>query len=128
MATTILAVDDPSISLVSEPIKLSAIREMAEERFGDMVKGVVDVDRRVMALGAELHADEEAFLIERGSMQAVLWGINLYPDEYGNQGWIEFDSMINVRPSQNNRSRSVEDLDVQERIRDIVGELVSADA
>lgn len=120
--------DDPSISLVSEPIKLSAIREMAEERFGDMVKGVVDVDRRVMALGAELHADEEAFLIERGSMQAVLWGINLYPDEYGNQGWIEFDSMINVRPSQNNRSRSVEDLDVQERIRDIVGELVSADA
>ena len=60
---------------------------MAEERFGDMVKGVVDVDRRIMALGGELHADEEAVLLEHGSAQSALWGINLYPDEFGREGW-----------------------------------------
>jgi hypothetical protein len=119
--------DDPSIRLVDEQIGLSAIREMAEQRFGDMVKGVVDVDRRVMALGAELHADEEAFLLEHGSMQAAVWGINLYPDEFSTDGWLEFDSMINVRPSQSNRSRTVEDPAVRERIRDIVDRLVNDD-
>ncbi len=100
---------------------------MAQARFGDMVKGVVDVERRVMALGAELHADEEAYLLARGSVQAALWGINLYPDGFGGEGWLEFDSMINVRPSQNNRSRSVQDPAIQEKIQQIVAELVRAD-
>lgn len=119
--------DDPSIRTVDRPIGLDLIREMARELFGDMVKGVVDVERHVMALGAELHADEEAHLLERGSVQAALWGINLYPDEFGSEGWLEFDSMINVRPSQNNRSRSVEDPAIQEQIREIVAELVKVD-
>lgn len=118
---------DSSIRILHEPIALSAVRELAAERFGDMVKGVVDVERRVMALGAELHADEEAVLLEQGSHQSNLWGINLYPEEFGREGWIEFDSMINVRPSQNNRSRSVEDLSIQSQIREVVAELVTLD-
>ncbi|MEX2539996.1 MAG: DUF5674 family protein [Actinomycetota bacterium] len=67
----------------------------------------------------------DATLLEQGSHQSNLWGINLYPDEFGRDGWIEFDSMINVRPSQNNRSRSVEDPAIQAKIREIVGELVN---
>ncbi len=66
--------------------------------FGDLVKAVVDVERNIMALGGELHADEEALLLDDGSLQPHLWGINLYPSEYGDAGWLEFDSMINVRP------------------------------
>ena len=73
-----------------------------------------------MAIGGELHADEEATLIDAGSAQSGLWGINLYPADYGGVGWIEFDSMINVRPRQGNRSRSVEDAALRDRIVPIV--------
>lgn len=97
---------------------------MAEERFGDLVKAVVDVERGVMAVDAELHSDQEAVLLDDGSSQADLWGINLYAADHGTDGWIEYDSMINVRPSQNNRSRSVEDPALRERIVAIVDSLV----
>ena len=76
---------------------------MAAELFGDMVKGVVDVEREVVALEGELHADLEALLMEQGSNQKNLWGINLYPDLTGD-GFLEFDSLINLRPSRETRA------------------------
>lgn len=76
-----------------------------------------------MAIGGELHADEEAALLEHGSQRQNLWGINLYP-ALPREQLIEFDSMINVRPSQGNRSRMVEDAVVQEKIRAIVHKLI----
>lgn len=88
-----------------------------------MVKAVVDLDRRVMAIGGDLHADEEASLLEDGSTQAVLWGINLYHAETGDS-FVEFDSMINVRPAQGNRGRGVENEATRLRIVEIVRELV----
>ena len=91
--------------------------------FGDMVKAVVDVEKGIMAVDAELHADEEELLLEGGSAQANLWGINLYPD-VAEEDWIEFDSMINLRPSQGNRSRGVDDPEVRQRIVEIVTRLV----
>ena len=106
-----------------DPITLAELREMALAMFGDMVKAVVDAERRVMAVDAELHADEEAVLLERGSRQADLWGINLYPD-MPEGDFIEFDSMINLRPSRGNRSRDVVDPVLRERIVAVVGELV----
>lgn len=104
-------------------IKLDELSKMAEETFGDLVKAVVDVRRDIMAVDAELDADEEALPIEHGSDQTNLWGINLYPDLEEND-FVEFDSMINLRPSRGNRSRGVEDPDIRERIRRIVGNLV----
>lgn len=101
----------------------SELTSFAEEQFGDMVKGVVDVTREVMAIGAELHSDEEAALLDDGSRQEDLWGINLYPGEPPTE-WIEFDSMINVRPGQGNRSRDVEDPKLRETIRRIVDALI----
>ena len=95
---------------------------MAEAQFGDWVKAVVDVSRRLMAIGGDLHADDEAVLAD-GSRQRDLWGINLYPGESG-PDWIEFDSMINLRPNQGNRSRGVDDPRVRSRIREVVGALV----
>ena len=112
------------IRIVREPIRRSDLAAIAEEQFGDLVKAVVDVERGLMAIGGELHADEEAALLEDGSRQLHLWGINLYPAEHG-VGWIEFDSMINVRPSQSNRSRNVEDVGLREQIRSLVGVLVT---
>ena len=92
--------------------------------FGDLVKAVVDIEKGVMVVDAELHADEERLLLENGSKQEYLWGINIHPELEGDDGWIEFDSMINIRPSSGNRSRRVEDQKIQEKIRAIVNELV----
>lgn len=113
------------IRLIEKPISKADLKKIALERFGDMVKAVIDLERRVMAIGGELHADEEAFLLERGSQQANMWGINLYPD-LELPGFVEFDSMINVRPSQGNRSRTVEDTALQQKILAVVAKLVTA--
>ncbi len=107
------------LRVIREPVSRSGLREVAASQFGDMVKAVVDVAREVIAIGGELHSDEEAALLDDGSRQADLWGINLYPDESGDD-WIEFDSMINVRPSKGNRSRDVEDPALRGSIRRIV--------
>jgi hypothetical protein len=88
-----------------------------------MVKAVVDVERRIIATGGELHSDEEAMLLDDGSSQSDLWGINLYPAQHG-EGFIEFDSLINVRPAQGNPSREVMDPSTRARIRAAVTQLV----
>ena len=110
--------------IVRDKIPLAELRTLAEETFGDLVKAVVDVKRRIMAVGGELHADEETLLLEDDSSQQDLWCFNLYPELNGER-WIEFDSVINIRPSQGNRSRNVDDLEVRRVILAIVGELVA---
>ena len=94
-----------------------------EETFGDLVKAVVDLEKGMIAIGGELHSDEEGVLIEQGSSQSDLWGINLYPDASQDE-WIEFDSVINIRPSQNNRSRGVDNPDIRRKIAAVVNRLV----
>lgn len=112
------------MKLVDTSITLSELQTMAETRFGDMVKAVVDVRRGVMAVDADLHSDEEAVLLESGSFQSDLWGINLYPD-LPHSDWVEFDSMINIRPSQGNRSRSVDDVETRGQIIAVVDRLAA---
>lgn len=111
------------LRVVRDSIRRSELITLARSQFGDMVKAVVDVRRGIMAIGGELHSDEEALLLDEECAQADLWGINLYPEESG-EDWIEFDSMINVRPSQGNRSRNVEDQALREQIRRVVTSLV----
>ena len=96
---------------------------MNRQRFGDLVKAVVDLKRGIMLLDAELHADQEAELLADGSVQEDLWGINLYPEVEG-ADWLEFDSMINLRPSFGNRSRGVDDPATREAIARLVSRLV----
>lgn len=111
------------IILINQPISREYLKEVALRRFGDLVKAVVDIEKETMAIGGELHADEEAFLLQNGSKQSDLWGINLYPD-MDRKDMVEFDSMINLRPSQNNRSRSVDDSSTRQRIIEVVNKLI----
>jgi len=111
------------IKIIKEPIKKSKLSELAKEGFGDLIKAVVDVELEIMAIGGELHSDEEAQLLEKGSEQKNLWGINLYPDR-ADEEFLEFDSMINLKPSQNNRSRDVEDPNARLKIKKIINRLV----
>lgn len=96
---------------------------IAQDTFGDMIKAVVDIDRSLVAIDAQLHSDLEALLIENGSKQGGLWGINLYPD-IDDDDFIEFDSMINLRPSQGNLSRGIDSQDIQKSIINIVNQWV----
>jgi len=111
------------INLVNRSITLKELKDIASLGFGDMVKAVVDVEKRIMAIGGSMHADEEKFLLEQGASQDDLWGINIYPDSQ-EENRIEFDSMINVRPRQNNRSRGVESIELQKKIIEIVDLLI----
>lgn len=108
-----------NIRIITDHISQSDLKQIAEEYFGDFVKTVVDIKKKIMAIGGELHADEEQLLLEQGSEQKNLWGVNLYPN-LAREQLIEFDSMINIRPSQNNRSRNVENTAIQKQIVDII--------
>lgn len=112
------------MKIVDKAISRTELKEMSKNMFDNLVKAVVDIKREIMVVDADLHADEEKLLLENGSRQEDLWGINLYPGLNG-EDFVEFDSMINLRPSQNNRSRGVEDPKIQEKILSIVNKLVS---
>ena len=109
-----------------ESLSIAELEEMAENMYGELVKAVVDVERRILVVDAGLHVDEEQYLLENGSAQADLWGINLYPESFGDDDFVEFDAMINIRPAQGNRSRSVEDEEVRDTILEIVRQVVHA--
>ncbi len=115
--------------LITTPIPLSFIIENANCTSPDgksLCKAVVDVDRKIMVIGGSMHVDEEEMLLDEESEQNNLWGVNLYPDQFGTSGFVEFDSMINLRPNLGNRSRSVENPETQKQILSIISSLVHA--
>ncbi len=111
------------MKIITNKTTISELKKIAEKQFGDFVKAVVDIEKRIIAVGGELHSDEEALLIENGSKQQNLWGINIYPD-IKDENWIEFNSIINIRPSLGNRSRSVDNQKIRKQIIEIVNELI----
>ena len=108
--------------LIDKKISLKQLRKLAKSKFGNLVKAVVDVEKEVMVIDGELHSDEEALLLSESSRQENLWGINLYPEL--DEDFIEFDSLINVRPSFGNNTMGVDDPKVRKKIVKIVEKLV----
>lgn len=111
------------MKIIDDKITYSELKKMAEKMFGNLVKAVVDTQKEIMAVDTPMHADQEAELIKSGSRQENLWGINLYLDK-SKDDFIEFDSIINLKPNQNNRTRGVEDPKIREKIIKIVNKLV----
>jgi hypothetical protein len=107
---------------IDKPTELSFIKTSADQSHKLFTKAVVDIDKKIMVIGSELHVDEEQLLLDTGSQQESLWGINIWIK--GESYEIEFDSMINLRPNQNNYSREVEDTKIQEIIINIVRDLI----
>ena len=110
------------MEIINETITIDELKQMSA-KFDNMVKAVVDVDRELIAVDAELHSDLEALLLDNGSNQKDLWGINLYP-EMGGDDFVEFDSMINMRPSQGNKSRGVDNEQIRRKAIETVGRRV----
>ena len=113
------------IKIIKDAISKEELKQIAKEQFGDLVKAAVDVEQEIMAVGGELHADEEVALMEQEeSRRENTWGINIYPQKTEEE-WIEFDSMINIKPSFGNRSRDVENPMIKAKIKEIVKKLIS---
>ena len=110
------------IKIVENFISMADLKTLAQERFGNMVKGVVDLEKGIMAVGGELHADEEAVLLEQGSKQIDLWGFNININQ-PRDSWLEFNSMINIRPAQNNLSRDIQSEEIKATIAQAVNNL-----
>jgi hypothetical protein len=111
------------LKLVEKELTLSELKKMAYSTFGNLVKVVVDIEKGLIAIDADLHSDLEALLLDNGSKQKNLWGINLYPD-LGVNEFIEFDSIINIRPSVGNNSRGIEDKEIRAKIAEIVAKRI----
>jgi len=118
-------INEDGVEIIASPATLDYLKQTAQRTFGDLglVKAVVDVERNVMAIGGGLHVDEQAALLNDGSRQHSLWGINLYPGAFGTPEWLEFDSTINLRPP-GNRSRDVQDPATRAQIISVVRGLV----
>ena len=112
------------IKIIKSPISISVLKNIAIKQFGNLVKAVVDIEFQIIAIGGELHADEEQILLENGSKQKNIWGFNIYPDKFKTNDFLEFDSMINIRPSQNNLSRIIIDKSIRKKIKNIVNNLI----
>jgi len=113
------------IKIIKAPINKKELIDIAKGQFGNLVKAVVDVGQGIMAVGGEMHADEEVILMEQeGSKRDDTWGINLYPEKSGEE-LIELDSIINIKPFYNNRSRNVENPKTREKIKIIVNKLIA---
>lgn len=111
------------MKIIKSKTSIDELKKMANKMFGNLVKVVVDIDKEIMAVDGELHSDEEALLLEKSSKQENLWGINIYP-EIKDKDWIEFDSMINLRPSLKNFSRGINNSDIRKKIIKIVNKLI----
>jgi hypothetical protein len=109
--------------MIHERIAKDDLRRLVLEGFGDMVKYVVDVEREVIAVGGQLHADAEALLLDSGSRQEDLWGANYYPGTSPAK-CIEFTSLINIRPARSNPGMELEDPALRERVRALTFALI----
>lgn len=112
------------MEILRDRINKTLLKEKYCRYFKSVIKAVVDIERQIIALDAELHADLENLLLRNGSRQEDIWGINLYPDRK-EEDFIEYSALINIRPSQNNPSMEILDSGIKDRIKQIVEKFIS---
>lgn len=111
------------IIITNTKISTLQIKELCEQGFRDMVKVVVDIEKGIVGIGGELHADAEALLLERGSDQKHLWGANFYPYHSPDER-ISYTALINIRPHQDNPSLEILDETIKRKVKVIIEKLV----
>jgi hypothetical protein len=113
------------LKIIDKPVSIAAVLDGKEQSFEEFLKAVVDVEKGIVAVDAEMHSDLEDMLIHSGSRQSDLWGINIYPSKNKNEeDFIEFTSFINIRPSQGNKSMEVLDSSLRRKIKNIINALL----
>ncbi len=108
-----------NIRVVTDQISLGELHELAQETFVSMIKGVVDIEKKTVAFGGQYHMDANMVLIQNGSEQNNVWGFNLQLEQPPSD-WIEYVSLINIRPLAGNRSMKIRDSVLREKMKSIV--------
>ena len=108
------------ILIIREQATPEQIEQMAETYVGLMIKLAVDVEQEILSGGGELHADCEQILLKDGSQQQNIWGADWYPEVRR----VGFESLINIRPRQQNRSMEIKNPALKEKIEIIVRNLL----
>ncbi|KKW20057.1 MAG: hypothetical protein UY63_C0002G0016 [Parcubacteria group bacterium GW2011_GWA2_51_10] len=112
-----------NIKIIKDPVSLEEVRSLAEEIYQDMIKGAVDIEREIIALGGEWHMDANAALLSEGSAQENIWGFNIHVDERGDEA-VKYVSLINIRPQQGNRSMEIQDQELRRKIRVLIAQII----
>lgn len=110
------------MEIIKEPITRDEVREKYMKYFKTMTKAVVDIKKERIAVDAELHADLETLLIENGSSQEDLWGINIYT--FRDDAPIEYSALINIKPHQNNFSMEIENSGIKKEIEAVIKKFI----
>ena len=111
------------MQIIKEPVSLIEIWEARNTVFEEVLKIVVDINKNIIAVDAEMHADLEQLLLMDGSLQYSLWGANIYPLRKRDDQ-LEFTSLINIRPAMGNRSMEVLDPGIRNKMALIVSNLL----
>lgn len=112
------------MQIIRDALSIAQLKTMSEKLFPPLVKAVVDIEKEIMAVDLNMHADAQCALLQDGSHMDNLWGITLHPDKLKTGEWIEFGSLINYRPIVDNRSRFVEDPIIRKKIINVIAKLV----
>lgn len=113
-----------TIKIIKEKITKQELIDMAKGNYGDMIKGVVDIEKGIIAMGGEFHSDASVILVgQEGSNQEDIWGINIYPEKEKDE-WLEFNSLVNIKPLKNNRDVEIESEEIKDKIKNIVDRLI----
>ncbi|MBI4155786.1 MAG: hypothetical protein HY507_00965 [Candidatus Zambryskibacteria bacterium] len=113
-----------NIVIISDTITIDELKKIAKEFYVTMIKGVVDIKKEVIAFGGQYHIDANAVLTEKGSQQQDVWGFNvnfIKPKEE----WIEYNSLINIRPLQENYDMEVLDEDIRRKMKKIINSKIT---
>jgi hypothetical protein len=108
-----------NIKIINNKIPENKLREIAKDFYGDMIKGVVDIERKILAVGGEYHMDANIVLLESGSVQQNVWGFNWYFEKLGDER-IEYVSLINIRPMQDNRAMEVQNSTLRDKMKIVI--------
>ncbi len=106
-------------------VTLDELRTIADENGKNYVKAVVDVERGAVVVGMKFHDQAIPLLEEGGSKRPNLWGVRLHPEAFGDANFVEFDSMINIKPELDNPSTDVESPELRQRIIETVEAVVT---
>ena len=112
-----------NIKILKEPITRVEAIEIGKEFYKEMVKGVVDIQKEIVVIGGEYHVDANEVLMENGSLQSDVWGFNVYLNR-PQDAWIEYTSLITIRPLANNRTMTVEDENIRQAMKKIIQKFI----
>lgn len=99
----------------TEPFTKEEIEKL-QEKFDTYIKTVIDVERKICSAGADRHFESERMLLERGSRQEDLWGGGIDLETKV----IDCNSLINIRPQQQNTSNEIQDPETRKMFEDVM--------